>query len=88
MLHCHRLPVLNPLVHAPEVRVVQFQIERVHDAGDKRQLLRGADGAANADGVVGRGLLPGANVFQRFGAIELFESIVDCDFKAVARKFK
>src|SRR5262245_59470629 len=68
--------IFDPLIHAPKMCVAQFYVERVHDAGHQRQLLRRADGSANTDGIIRRRLLPNAYVFERLGAIKLFERVV------------
>ena len=68
-----------PLVHAPEVGVVQLHIQRVDDAGDQRQLFGGTDGAADARGIVRRRLSPRVDVLQRLCKVELLESVVHRD---------
>ena len=53
---------------------------------DKRQLFGRPDRAANAGGVVWRGLFPGGNVLQRFREVEVLQRIVENHFEAWARK--
>ena len=73
------LPVFDPFVHAPEMRVraasspSAFTMPR-----DERQLLGRPDRPADADGIVGRRLLPGADVLQRFGADKTLRACRRC----------
>jgi hypothetical protein len=56
--------------------VLERKPEFVDQPGDERELLGRADRAADADGVVRRGLLPGCDVFQGLG--ETKSSSVSC----------
>ena len=67
---------------------LQLDVQRVDHPRHQRQLLGRADRAADADRIVRRRLLPGVNVFQRLGAVELFERVVDRHREAVARELQ
>jgi len=54
----------------------------IHQPGHQRQLLGRADRAADADRVIGGGLLPGVDVFQGFGQEELLQRVIDRHLKA------
>ena len=72
----------SPLVHAPEVGILQAQAGGVDDLGDQRKLFGGADGAADTAGIVGSGFLPGVDVFQSLSAVELLIGVEDIDLEA------
>ena len=74
---------------AAELLTVRAELAQIHvrgidDLGHEGQLLGGADGAADAGGVVGRGLLPSVDVFEGLGAVEVFERVVEDDLEAGA----
>ena len=77
-------PSIGPFVHAPEMAMPQVQIQLVDQPCHQRQLLGGADRAANAGRPLGRGLPPGSDVFQGLGQIKLFERVVELDCKTLA----
>ena len=64
--------------------VAQREVHGVDQASHQRKLFGGADGAADADGIVGGGLLPGFDVFEGFGKVELFDGVVEDDLEAGA----
>jgi hypothetical protein len=68
--------VVIPFVHAPEVGVLQAESEFVDQAGDERELFGRADRSADADRVIRRGLLPGGDVLQGFGEVEVLEGVI------------
>ena len=78
--------VFNPFVHAPEVRGSEVEFEFVDEAGDEWELFGGADGAADAAGVIWSRSAPGGDVFEGFGEVEIFEGVVENDFETGARK--
>ena len=84
----HFLSVYQPLVHAPEVRMLQRHAEIIHEPRDERELLGRTDGAAKADGIVRRGLPPRADVFERLGEIKFLQRVVEHDAEARAREFQ
>ena len=86
--HRYFLPrlVVIPFVHAPEVGMLQAEAEFVDQAGDEWKLFGRADRAADADGVVGRGLLPGGDILQGFGEIEVLEGVVHHHLEARTRE--
>lgn len=78
----------DPSVHAPEMTVVQREADFIGDARDEGQLLGGADGAADAGGIVGRGLFPRVDILESFGEVEVFEGVVEDDLEAGARELQ
>ena len=64
------------------------EAEGVDDARHERKLFSRANGAADANGVVGRTLAPGINVFERLGEVEIFERVVENNLEAGSRKFR
>ena len=78
--------VVIPFVHAPEVGVLQVEAELVDQAGDEGELFGRTDRAADTDGVVGRSLLPGGDVFQGFGEIEVLEGVIHHHLEARSRE--
>ena len=75
---------VEPLVHAPEVGMAEVEAEAVDEPGDEGELLGGANGAADADGVVGGGHAPCVDVFEGLGEVEVFAGIVEDDAEAGA----
>ena len=73
-----------PFVHAPEVAAFERNTEFGDEAGDEGELFGGADGTADARGVVVGGLLPGVDVFESLGEVEVLEGVVHDDFEAGA----
>ena len=73
-----------PFVHAPEVAAFERDAEFGDEAGHEGELFGGADGAADAGGVVVGGLLPGVDVFEGLGEVEVLEGVVHDDFEAWA----
>ncbi|MPM33622.1 hypothetical protein SDC9_80199 [bioreactor metagenome] len=78
------LAVDDPFVHAPEMAVLEIDVERVHDFGDDGQLFGRSDRTAESGGFRRRGLFPGAHIFQRLGGVEFLKGVVDVDFEAGA----
>ena len=78
MRHRHFLLrlLIIPFVHAPEVGVLEAEAEFVDQAGDERELLSRSDRSADADRIIRRGLLPGGDILQRFGEVEVFEGVI------------
>src|SRR5215211_5651449 len=82
MINGHSPVVFDPLVHAPEVGIVELQFKRVYNSRDKRQLLRRPNRSTNTDWTIGRRLLPNADILESFRAIKLFDRVVDRNFKS------
>ena len=80
--------VQTPFVHAPEVRGFDREAEVIHNSRDERELFGRANRAADADRIIGRGLFPCVDVFERFGEIKIFERVVEHDFEAGARELE
>ena len=64
--------------------MLEIEVQFVHQTGHQGQLFRGTDGAAYADRFIRGGLLPGLNVLQGLGQLELFKRSVENDLKPVA----
>ncbi len=86
MFHRNLLLAVVPLVHTPKMAGAHIEAQRVNEARDKRQLLRGADGAADAHGIVGRGLPPCFDVLQRLGQVKILQRVVHFHGEAGARE--
>ena len=74
----------KPFIHAPEMGGFEVRAEIIDEARDEGELFGRADRAANAGGVIGSGLFPGGDVFERFGEIEILEGVVHDDLEAGA----
>ena len=70
------------------MRGLHVEVQIVHQARHQRQLLGRANGAADANRVVGGGLFPGGDVFQRLGEVKLFERVEEHDLEAGPRKLE
>src|ERR1035438_9102519 len=77
-----------PFVHAPEMPGANLQVEVVHEARHQRELFRRPNRSTDAYRVVGRGLLPGGDVFERLSQIKLFERVVEHDLEAGPRQLE
>ena len=64
----------------------QRDSEFIDQPCDERELLCGADGPADADGVVRRGLTPRVDVFKRFSEVKILKRVVHDDLESWARK--
>jgi XTP/dITP diphosphohydrolase len=84
----YSLGILNPFVHRPEVRVLERNIEVIDKTRHERQLLGRPDWAANSCMIPRRCLTPGIDIFERFGEIKFFESIMENNLKTGARKLE
>src|SRR2546421_12630060 len=82
------LALLDPFVHAPEMGVVELELERINDARDQRQLLRWTDRATDPGRLAGRGLLPSFNIFERFREIKILERFVVVNRETGSRQFE
>src|SRR2546421_8652013 len=82
------LALLDPFVHAPEMGVVELELERINDARDQRQLLRWTDRAADPGRLAGRGLLPSFNIFQRLREVKVLERLVIVNRETATREFE
>src|ERR1035438_2317636 len=77
-----------PFVHAPEMPRPDIKGEVVHETRHQRELFRRPNRPADAYRVVGRGLLPGGDVFERLGQVKLFERVVEHDLEAGPRQLE
>src|SRR5712692_5878318 len=82
----HLAPFMKPLVHAPEMRGLQRKIQFIDQPRDQRQLFGQPNRSANADRIVGGGLLPSGDVFEGFGQVEFLERVVKYDAKPGPRQ--
>ncbi len=82
------LAIDDPLVHAPEMRVMKFQPKLIDHPCDQWELLGRANGSAEAYRIVRRRLFPSTDVFQRLRAVELFQRLVEDDLESGAGKTK
>lgn len=84
----HRLAIDHPLVHAPEVGMMQLESHGVHHAGDQRKLLGGTDRPTDTRRIVRRRLLPGIDVFQSLGTVEILEGVIEHHLEPGARQLQ
>ena len=77
------LAVENPFIHSPEVSaaLLQVQTEGIDHASHERQMLGRPDRTADTRGIIGSGLLPGINVFERLRAVKLLDCVEELDRK-------
>lgn len=78
----------KPFVHAPEMRGMKFQAEGVDHARDEGELFRRPNRTTDANGIVGRGLFPSGNIFERFGTIKILQRVVENNFETGARELE
>src|SRR6185436_2330401 len=81
MRHWRFFAIKKPLIHAPEMGGLDVEIQRVYEPGNQGQLLRWPYRPTNPNRVVGSGLLPCGDVFQRLRQIEIFQRFIHHDLE-------
>src|SRR5438067_10894818 len=80
--------IQEPFIHSPKVRGIEVDIQVVHQPSYERELFRWTDWTTDANGVVGRGLFPGSDVFECFSEVKIFERVVHHDLESGSRELE
>jgi hypothetical protein len=75
--------IQHPLVHSPEMSMLQFQPQFIHQPRHQRQLFGRPNRPADARRRIVARLSPGVDVLQRLGQIELLECIEEFNSESV-----